>query len=152
MVVNDDTDISLIFRVSERLCALPIANVIETMRPLPVEPWSGASGRVAGLSIIRGVPVPVIDLSRLLGEEHSSAARFVTLAIDGRVVALAVGDVLGVRPIPARLLQPVPPLLQEVDALAAIGALDAELLVVLQSARLIPDDLWAASAADEPPA
>jgi hypothetical protein len=45
----------------------------------------------------------------------------------------------------------MPPLVKtaHADAVSAIGALDAELLVVLESARMLPDDAWAALAGRE---
>jgi chemotaxis signal transduction protein len=57
-----------------------------------------------------------------------------------RRVALAVAQVLGIRTLDSG---PLPPLLRA-DALLAIGTLDSELLLVLNSARLIPDEAWEA--------
>ena len=135
--------LSLLFRVQMHLCALPLTHVVETMRPLPIEQLSSAPRFVRGLSVIRGVPTPVVDVARLFDGEDSFPTRFVTIAIGGRRAALAVDSVLGVRPIPLGSLQALPPLLQNADAVSAIGTLDAELLLVLSGARLVPDDLWA---------
>jgi purine-binding chemotaxis protein CheW len=53
--------------------------------------------------------------------------------------------VQGVRLIPSESLHALPPLLQcaEAQAIAAIGMLDAELLLFMQTARLVPEELWA---------
>ena len=61
-----------------------------------------------------------------------------------RRVALAVGAVIGVRTLPARSLEDLPPLLGggRARVVEAIAALDSELLLVLQSARLIPETVW----------
>jgi len=50
-----------------------------------------------------------------------------------------------VRAVPPDSVQALPPLLQEAaaDGVAAIGRLDAELLLVLSSTRLLPDTSWA---------
>jgi purine-binding chemotaxis protein CheW len=95
--------------------------------------------------MLRGAPVPVIDAARLLGDDDAPAQRYVSLAIGERRVALAVGEVLGVRAVPPDSVQALPPLLQEAaaDSVAAIGRLDAELLLVLSSTRLLPDTSWA---------
>lgn len=140
----EDSERTLICRVLNRLCALPLECVSETMRPLPVERLAGVSRPVAGVAIIRGVPVPVVDLAWVLAEEESQATRFVTVNAGGRHVALAVDAVVGVREIPPASRSELPPLLRDAstDAIAAIGALDAELLVVLHSARLVPDHVW----------
>jgi len=144
-VDNRSTELSLICRVQSRLCALPLRHVVEILRALPVEPVAGAPRFVRGLTMLRGAPVPVIDAARLLGDDGAPAQRYVSLAIGERRIALAVGEVLGVRAVPPDSVQALPPLLQEAaaDSVAAIGRLDAELLLVLSSTRLLPDTLWA---------
>jgi purine-binding chemotaxis protein CheW len=134
------SDLSLVCRVGTRLCALPMQHVLETFRPLPVEPLAGAPHYVLGLALIRGTAQPVIGLARLLGEADEPPRRFVSLAIDARRMALAVGEVLGLRRVPAASLQDLPPLLQPVphEVVAALGELDARLLLVLDAARLLP--------------
>src|SRR6185295_4576205 len=57
----------LVVTVQSLACALPIARVIETMRPLPVRRIERAPDIVLGAAIIRGIPTPVVDASRLLG-------------------------------------------------------------------------------------
>jgi purine-binding chemotaxis protein CheW len=138
-----DTDLWLVCRVRARPCALPLDRVVETMRPLPIEPVAGSPTFVQGLSVIRGSPLPVIDTARLLGHPTEDAERFVIVRVDGRQVALAVGGVLGIRTVPRGSLHALPPLLCGTDAqaVAAVGLLDAELLLVLRSARLLPDNL-----------
>ena len=134
---------ALVCRVSSRLCALPLTHVRETMRPLPIEPIAGVQAPVSGVAIIRGEAVPVLDMSRLLIGAEAQPQRFVTLRVGDRSVALAVDAVVGIRTIPAEASQDLPPLLREADgdAVARIGTLDAELLVVLQDSRLLPDAL-----------
>lgn len=139
------TSLSLLCRVRTRWCALPLAQVIETMRPLPIDPLPGAPSFVLGLAVIRGVPVPVLDAARLLGAPEGHTTRFITIRTGDRQVAFAVDDVVGTRMIPDSDLQALPPLLREAcaKAVAAIGSLDAELLLVLNHARLVSEDLWA---------
>jgi purine-binding chemotaxis protein CheW len=43
---------SLVVRVCARLCVVPLAHVVETMRPLPVERIAGTPSFVRGVSII----------------------------------------------------------------------------------------------------
>jgi purine-binding chemotaxis protein CheW len=139
-----DGDLSLICRVLNRICALPLQHVIETMRPLPVQSIEGAPRSVMGVAIIRGAPVPVVDLGWVLAGAESQPTRFVTIDADGRRVALAVDAVIGTRMIPRGSLYDLPPLLQDAnaDAITAIGRLDAELLVMLGSGRVIPETVW----------
>jgi purine-binding chemotaxis protein CheW len=126
------------------LYALPVQNVIETMRPLPTEALAGVPPFVRGLSLIRGRPVPVVDLGALVSaSEPANPTRFVTLRLGDRRVALAVESVLGIRALPDAL-SGLPPLLADAaaEAVSAVGALDAELLLVLETARLVPDSFW----------
>lgn len=136
---------TLVCRVGARTCALPLAAVIETMRPLPVEPVRGSPAFVRGISIIRGAPVPVVDAAGLIGGAAVAPARLVTLRVGERTVALAVDAVLGVQTLDTASLAALPPLLGEAarEVVAAIGMLDAGLLVVLDATRLVPDEVFA---------
>jgi purine-binding chemotaxis protein CheW len=149
-------DVVLVCRVGGWLCALPIAQVEETMRPLPVEPLAAVPAFVLGLSIIRGVPTPVVDTGALLGaRDRPRPSRLVVLRLqDGdRKVALAVEAVLGVRTIPATALDRLPPLLRDAsrDVVTAVGALDDAFLVALHAGRLVPESVWDALAAGGEP-
>lgn len=137
-------DTWLLCRTCTLLCALPLNHVIEIMRVLPVEAISGAPHFVRGLSIIRGSPVPVVDTGKLFGEQGTPSARLVTIRVGDRTVALAVDEVLGVRAIETDVVVALPPLLRDAggDALSAIGTLDAELLLFMNAARIVPDALF----------
>jgi purine-binding chemotaxis protein CheW len=143
---NPQQRLSLLCRVGVHLCALPLEHVVETMRPLPVEIVGSAPEFVSGLCIIRGVPLPVVDTGSLLGTGESRPTRFVTVKAGKRLVVLAVDAVLGLRAIPADSLQELPLLLGDARAelIAAIGAIDSELVLVLRTARVVPESIWAA--------
>ena len=146
------SELSLLCRVHPFVCALPLGHVIETLRPLTVEPLWGAPGFVCGLSIIRGVPVPVVDMGRLLGSERTRPTRFVTLRAGARTVAIAVDAVIGVRALGSAGTGELPPLLSGAGnaAVLSLGSLDRELLLVLKSGRLVPDELFARLDRDGP--
>jgi purine-binding chemotaxis protein CheW len=134
-------------RVTGRVCALPVELVAETLRPLPIEPVAGMPGFVLGLAVIRGAPMPVIDLARLVGAvDPEPPSRFVILRVGERRVALAVEAVIGVRSLSAVVLAKPARLLGEAggEIVAALGVLDSELLLVLHTARLVPEGVWAA--------
>lgn len=140
---STQSDAWLLCRTGTRLCALPLDHVIEIMRVLPIEPISGAPHFVRGLSIIRGSPVPVIDTGKLFGEQETRSARLVTIRVGDRTVAFAVDEVLGVRAIETDVVVTLPPLLRDAGgALSAIGTLDAELLLFMNAARIVPDALF----------
>jgi purine-binding chemotaxis protein CheW len=139
------SDAFLVCRSGTRLCALPLENVVETMRPLPVNPIPTMPPFLMGVAIIRGAVSPVVNVARLVDDTSDTLpTRFVTLKLGTHTVAFAVDDVLGIRALNADLVEGIPLLLHAVENsnVAAITVLDAELLLVLQSARVIPEDVW----------
>jgi purine-binding chemotaxis protein CheW len=145
-------------RIGSRIGALALLDVRETMRPLPIEPLAGTPPFVLGLAVVRGSPVPVIDAGRLLNPSalpyspiaSSFPSRFVSLKLGDRTTALAVDAVLDVRSLAAGMLADIPPLLSEAseDLVSLVGALDTELLLVLETARLVPESVWSAIKAE----
>jgi purine-binding chemotaxis protein CheW len=149
--IDEPAGSSLVFRAGGRLCVLPLEHVVETMRPLPTSAVTGGPPFVVGVAVVRGVALPVVDVARVLdasADARGSAPpaeagrRFVTVRVADRAVALVVDAVVGVRTLPEGARRELPPLLRcaASDAVAAIGTLDSELLVVLRAARLVPDE------------
>jgi purine-binding chemotaxis protein CheW len=136
----------LLCQVGSLVCSLPLESVSETMRSLAVAAVLGLPAFVAGVSIVRGTPVPVVDLAKLLGDENGSArSRFVVVKVQARKVALWVGGVLGIRTLDPSSVNALPPLLGSASAefVEAIGSLDSRLLIVLESAQILPSAVWA---------
>ena len=127
-------------------CGLPLNQVLEICRPLPVQALGTAPDFVSGLVRLRGEAVPVVDLGRLLGLAHGHGpGRFVRLEAGGRRVALAVDQVLGLRELPAESAGALPPLFSgALPAVEALGALDQALYLLLGAARLMPPEAAAA--------
>lgn len=124
---------------------MPLEHVVEIMRTLPIEALAGAPCFVRGISVIRGLPVPVVDIGLLFNQSATRSERLVAVAIGGRTVALLVESVLGVRSMAPTTLDDIPPLLRDAagEAVAAIGTLDAELLLFMHAARIVPEALLA---------
>src|SRR5262249_30238395 len=118
-----------------------VAHVAEVMRLLPIEPVAGTPPYLSGLCVIRGVPVPVVDVGLLLGNETVRCERLMAIRAGKRTIALAVDSVLGTRDIAASSASELPPLLRDAaGAIAAIGTIDAELALFLRAARIVPDE------------
>jgi purine-binding chemotaxis protein CheW len=129
----------LVFEARRHLCAMPAEQVVETLRPLAVEPLAAAHDFILGLSAIRDRSVPVVDVGALLGTGgERNCTRFIVLRVEERFVALAVEAVLGVRKVASRSLQDLPPLLGEASTahITSIGALDSAFLLVLRAGRV----------------
>ncbi|HEU4682512.1 MAG TPA: chemotaxis protein CheW, partial [Gemmatimonadales bacterium] len=122
-------------------------------RPLPIESIAGMPEFIRGVSVIRGAPVPVVDLGALLqtSDRSDTYGRFVTVKIGERRVAVAVDGVVGLRNLDLTQIGELPPLLRASDThvIDAIGTCDAQLLVVLRSMRIVPDEVWMALEARE---
>jgi purine-binding chemotaxis protein CheW len=135
---------ALIVRVGALQCALPLSSVVETMRPLPLQPLANTPDFVSGASIVRGQAVPVVDLARLLGVPARAPARIVLIRAHEHDVALAVDEVIGLKTLTTEMLSAVPSLLSTAasHAIEALGTLDMHLLLVLRTAHLVPDSVW----------
>jgi purine-binding chemotaxis protein CheW len=120
--------------------ALPMANVIETMRMLPIEAVSGPPRLVCGLSVIRGAAVPVVDTARLFDDEAARYERLITARTGDRIVAFAASAVLGVQVIKRTDCEELPPLLRDAEVIAALAKADEQLVFFLRVARVLPDD------------
>jgi len=138
-------------RVGAKICALQLDHVVETFRPLPLERLTDLPPFVRGISMVRGRPTPVLDARTLLGsDDRQPPGRCVSLSWQARgarrAVALAVDTVLGVIELSGGRLDELPPLLRSSSgqALGAIGAVDSDLLLLLQHTRLLPEPLWGA--------
>jgi len=107
---------------------------------------------VRGLSVIRGHPTPVVDLAKVLGAESFAAGGyFVSLRISSRCIVLALDKVCGIYELNKCQLSDLPPLLENAGSefIEAIGNLDSQFMVVLNAARIVPDEVWTALAAHE---
>lgn len=127
------------------LFALPIKNILEIMRPQPVQVIADMPSVMKGVAIIRGAPVPVMELSDLLNmKTDQKSSRFILLQAQSGRVALAVEDVVGLHRFQSSLFQILPPLFgtESREIISSIGLMDRQLLFVLETARLIPSDVW----------
>lgn len=139
--------VALVFQAGPLYCALPLDEVVETMRPLPTRPLAGTPPYVRGLTILRGAPAPVIDVTRLLTGIEGEIVRYVAVRAGRGPIACATGPVLGVRRIdvappegPAALFTGVSKAL-----IAAVGTIGADPLLLLRSIRAVPDEVWEAA-------
>jgi len=127
----------LLVRIDVRLAALPLRDVVEVSRPLPLHPVAGAPPYVAGVAILRGAPAAVVDLRVLLGHpDPGPATRWVTARLDGRPVALAVDGVVGTRTLDPSVWRDMPALL-EGDSVGGLATVDRTLVTLLQASRQV---------------
>jgi purine-binding chemotaxis protein CheW len=148
-LIGENTGLSsLIFRAGSLQCALALDDVVETMRPLETRPLAGTPSFVSGISVLRGVPTPVIDVARLLGGGPAEVERYVAVRTERGSVALATGPILGIRVVDTSA-GGHPALLTGGGSglVAGVATLGREPLLLLQSMRAIGEDVWEAAAA-----
>lgn len=141
----------LLCRAGSALLGLPLSQIAEVMRPLPIERISGAPAFVRGVCVVRGAPVAVIHGGQLVTGADTPVERLVTLRIGERTVAFGVEQIIGVRTFDSVELSAWPPLLQNAaaDAVDALHTLDGELLMLLKTSCLVPDGLLGERSAEE---
>lgn len=136
---------SLVFRADTHLAAIGLEHVTEVLRPLPVEGLAGVPPYVRGICVLRGRPVPVVDIGLLLGGERVAgdvhAARFVGVRTGPQTAVLAVDTVVGIRDVPMERLHDLSSVTGSV-ACTAVGAIGREPLLLLETGRVIPDSVW----------
>lgn len=137
-----DQGLTLVFGVGDLLCALPLEDVVETLRPLPVQPLAGTAGTLLGMSVIRGRAVPVVDTARLLGVAGGAPARFISTRTGRGPLAYAAGPVVGVRPFVADGQEP-----RATRLVAAVGVLDSRPLLLLRGGWLLDEPVRGGHAA-----
>jgi purine-binding chemotaxis protein CheW len=113
------------------------------MRLTPID---NAPSFVAGLSVIRGMAYPVLDLRKFFqGDGVDAPKRLIAIRVAGaRRVALLVDAVLGQLPARSLGFQALPPILKsaQTEVIEALAMLDGQLLQVLDGGKLVPDSVW----------
>lgn len=133
----------LVVRSGTWLCAIPLTEVRETMRRLPIRPVTGSPPFVRGIALVRGSYIPVIDLRILLGEsdehEQNTCHFFVTVQFGDQRAALETDAVIGAQHIPLSVLDPLPSLLSEAMStfVEKLGSLNQKHLAFCSTVKLL---------------
>ncbi len=102
---RDVRDRHLLFQLAGSRFALPIRNVREVLRPVPITPLPGVPRWLSGVANIRGDIVTVVDLSSYLelqaAETNSGSLVVLNDETNDCQLAFVVHDVAGIRPIAA---------------------------------------------------
>jgi purine-binding chemotaxis protein CheW len=135
----------LIVRAADRLCGVPLTSVVEILRPVAIQELAGLPAYLCGLSVIRGQPTAVVDVSTLLtGISDGRIGRFLSMRTDGKPFALRVQSVLGIDRVERHTLRGLPELAEPArDLVDSVGTLGKELLTVLRSSLAFSQEVWA---------
>jgi purine-binding chemotaxis protein CheW len=135
----------LLCRIRTHLCGLPVEQVIETMRPMPIRSLADSPPYILGLSVIRGNGVPVIDGGRLFKDAADPAhTSLILLKVGSRQVGLMVEQVVGIGHLPDGLATGLTPLARQTcpEVVQSLSLLEGDLVYLLQTARLITEPVW----------
>jgi purine-binding chemotaxis protein CheW len=123
--------------------AVPIETVREIVRYTPPAAGAAASGLVRGMINLRGVVVPVADLSDRLGHGRHTGenAQIVVLELRDGPLGLIVDHVKGVHRVPRAQINPTPVPGAEQGFGDEIAAIDDELVLLLDPERVLGSQL-----------
>ena len=132
------------FGIGQERYAIDIQSVREIRSWSPVTPLPNSQPFMQGVVNLRGVVLPVMDLSRRLGgpaSEPSARHAVIVIEHDGRMMGLlvdAVSDIIGIEP---ESLQPAPDLSAGGAAPLLEGLITSEgvMTSVLDLAWLVPE-------------
>ena len=119
--------------------AVPIETVREIVRYTPPAASAAASGLIRGMINLRGVVVPVADLSDRLGHGRHTGedAQIVVLELRDGPLGLIVDHVKGVQRVPRAQINPTPVPGAEQGFGDEIAAIDDELVLLLDPERVL---------------
>lgn len=142
----------LVFEVNGRPHAIPSGRVAEVIQRSPLTPVANAPAHLLGVTTLRGVVLPVVDVQPLLGhatrtELDERSCFVIALVADGRgghcPVGLAVSKVLGTRRFDESALEPAPRIggLAQAPHVRGFGRSDGELALLLELDALFEQDV-----------
>lgn len=92
----------LIIENAGQLYAVPVAELLEVVPLGPVTPIPMAPASVAGLTMLREMPLLLVWLDRLLGQDSGVCHDYIIMALGELRFGLAVGRVVRLERLPAR--------------------------------------------------
>jgi purine-binding chemotaxis protein CheW len=130
------------FKLGTEEFALDILLVQEINRRVEITKVPKTPEFVEGVINLRGKIVPVVDLRKrfgLGGHGFTGQSRIIVVNIDNRVLGLMVDSVSEVVQIPARTIEPAPPLVVGIDAayIKGIGKFEDRLLILLDLGKVL---------------
>lgn len=130
------SELHVLFKVGEAEYVVAAANVLQMESFTGATPVPGTSPFLAGIVLVRGKVVPVIDARKRLGlppapEDQRNDARVIVTQQGERVVGLLVDSAREVVKLSAEQLEPPPPsVTEQVEGLVtAVARLDKRLLM-----------------------
>jgi purine-binding chemotaxis protein CheW len=130
------------FRVGSQLLAVPLDQVREVIRYVPVAPAAAWTGLLHGIIHLRDKVVPILDLRQMFGtgqQQASRRTRIIVAEILGRLAGLVVDQVDDIVPLNQEQLIPLSslPVEKKSAILVAVAKVENQTYLVLDVKELI---------------
>jgi purine-binding chemotaxis protein CheW len=128
----------LLFKLADRIGGIELELVREILPPAPATRLPGAPAYVRGLMNVRGTVTTVIDLvARVVGRPARPDGPVMLIEHQGKVVGVAVDEVIEVQPVPPHGWQtPIGDLLPG-GIVYAMGEIDSQTVLLLDIRGLL---------------
>jgi len=133
------------FRLGDEEFGVDIHALQEIIRMMTITRVPKAPSFVEGVVNLRGQVIPIIDLRKRIGMPsavYDKTTRIIVVQLDRKTVGFVVDAVGEVRRIPARVVEPPPPIVAGIESeyIEGVGKLEDRLLILLDLHRLLSDD------------
>lgn len=133
------------FRLGNEEFGVNIHELQEIIRMMPITRVPKAPPFVEGVVNLRGQVIPIIELRRRIGMEHTDhgkATRIIVVQLGKKTVGFIVDQVGEVKRIPSRVVEPPPPIVAGIESeyISGVGKLEDQLLILLDLNRLLSDE------------
>jgi len=139
----DNNQHYLVFTLSGKQFALPLAMVHRVVHAVAVTPLPQAPDIVCGLANFRGFIMPVLNIScrfKLVHEEITSRHHFVVVRTESRQLALVADEVAGVMEQSGKQVVPPENIVSGTRFLSGVIKLDDGMMLVPDLEHLLTDD------------
>lgn len=137
-----DTDKHILFTLKDQTFAVHVQQIVSIERGLTLTQVPRTPGFMKGVTEMRGIMTPIIDLrERLeLGEvEITDQTRTLVVQVDDMQIGMLVDQATEVKDIPASLMKDAPKLVGEIKDtfLLGVATIDDELILLLDLEQII---------------
>jgi purine-binding chemotaxis protein CheW len=132
----------VVFELAQEHYGVDIAAVESIIKMQAITAVPQAPPFVEGVTNLRGVVLPVIDLRKRFGlnaETSTKHSRIVVVGIDGIKVGMVVDAVSEVLRIPEEAIEPPPPMVTNLETqfITSIAKLENKLVILLDLAKVL---------------
>jgi len=133
------------FNLGKEEFAVDILKIQEINRMVEITKVPRSPEFVEGVINLRGKVIPIIDLRKrfsLPESESTRQTRIVVVDIDNKIVGLVVDAVSEVLRLPAKTVEPPPPIVAGIDSeyISGVGKLEDRLLILLELDKVLSKD------------